>query len=125
MPSALPFSSFPLQSKLITPSCAHFPHFLHISILARLSLDHHYLFAFPSLSFLLQSIGWTVPYQVTSVVSNSVRPHRQQPTRLSCPWDSPGKNTGVGCHFLLQDSALVYLFIYFFITATLSSGTGS
>ena len=33
---------------------------------------------------------------------NSVRPHRQQPTRLSCPWDSPGKNTGVGCHFLLQ-----------------------
>ena len=29
-------------------------------------------------------------------------PHRQQPTRLLCPWDSPGKNTGVGCHFLLQ-----------------------
>ena len=39
---------------------------------------------------------------VTSVVSDSVRPHRQQPTRLPCPWDSPGKNTGVGCHFLLQ-----------------------
>ena len=38
---------------------------------------------------------------VTSVVSNSVRPHRQQPTRLLCPWDSPGKNTGVGCHFLM------------------------
>ena len=35
-------------------------------------------------------------------MSNSVRPHRQQPTRLPCPWDSPGKNTGVGCHFLLQ-----------------------
>ena len=32
----------------------------------------------------------------------TVRPHRQQPTRLPCPWDSPGKNTGVGCHFLLQ-----------------------
>ena len=29
-------------------------------------------------------------------------PHRQQPTRLPCPWDSPGKNTGVGCHLLLQ-----------------------
>ena len=40
--------------------------------------------------------------QVTSVVSDSVQPHRQQPTRLPCPWDSPGKNTGVGCHFLLQ-----------------------
>src|SRR5574337_872486 len=37
-----------------------------------------------------------------SVVSNSVRPHRRQPNRLLCPWDSPGKNTGVGCHFLLQ-----------------------
>ena len=31
-----------------------------------------------------------------------MRPHRRQPTRLLCPWDSPGKNTGVGCHFLLQ-----------------------
>ena len=39
---------------------------------------------------------------VTSVVSDSVRPHRWQPTRLPRPWDSPGKNTGVGCHFLLQ-----------------------
>ena len=35
-------------------------------------------------------------------MSDSVRPHRQQPTRLLCPWDSPGKNTGVGWHFLLQ-----------------------
>ena len=40
--------------------------------------------------------------QVASGVSNSVRPHRRQPTRLPRPWDSPGKNTGVGCHFLLQ-----------------------
>ena len=39
---------------------------------------------------------------VTSVVSYSVRPHRWQPTRLPHPWDSPGKNNGVGCHFLLQ-----------------------
>ena len=31
-----------------------------------------------------------------------MRPHRQQPTRLPRPWDSPSKNTGVGCHFLLQ-----------------------
>ena len=35
-------------------------------------------------------------------MSNCVQPHRQQPTRLPHPWDSPGKNTGVGCHFLLQ-----------------------
>ena len=36
------------------------------------------------------------------MVSDSVRPHRRQPTRIPRPWDSPGKNTGVGCHFLLQ-----------------------
>ena len=35
-------------------------------------------------------------------MSDSVRPHRRQSTRLPHPWDSPGKNTGVGCHFLLQ-----------------------
>ena len=39
---------------------------------------------------------------VASVVSDSVRPHRRQPIRLPRPWDSSGKNTGVGCHFLLQ-----------------------
>jgi len=39
---------------------------------------------------------------VASVVSDSVRPHGWQPTRLHRPWGSPGKNTGVGCHFLLQ-----------------------
>ena len=37
-----------------------------------------------------------------SVVSNSLQPHRLLPTRLLCPWDFPGKNTRVGCHFLLQ-----------------------
>ena len=35
-------------------------------------------------------------------MADSVRPHRRQPARLPQPWDSPGKNTGVGCHFLLQ-----------------------
>ena len=35
-------------------------------------------------------------------MSDSVQPHRQQPTGLPHPWDSPGKNTGVACHFLLQ-----------------------
>ena len=32
----------------------------------------------------------------------AVRPHRRPPTRLPCPWDSPGKDTGMGCHCLLQ-----------------------
>ena len=47
-------------------------------------------------------IVYAATAKVTSVVSDSVQPHRWQPTRLPCPWDSPGKNTGVGCHFLLQ-----------------------
>ena len=37
-----------------------------------------------------------------SVVSNSLRPHGLKPARVLCPWDFPGKNTGVGCHALLQ-----------------------
>ena len=39
---------------------------------------------------------------VCSVMSDSVQPRGLQPARLLCPWDSPGKNTGVGCHVLLQ-----------------------
>ena len=35
-------------------------------------------------------------------MSESLRPHRRQPTRLPHPWDSPGKNSEVGCHVLLQ-----------------------
>ena len=45
---------------------------------------------------------WQEYTEAASVVSDSVLPHRWQPTRLCCPRDSPGKNTGVGCHFLLQ-----------------------
>ena len=43
-------------------------------------------------------------WSVASVVSNSVRPQRWQPTRLPHPWDSLGKNAGVGCHFLIPQS---------------------
>ena len=48
------------------------------------------------------SLVWQSLCCCCSVVFDSVRPHRRQPNRLLCPWDSPGKNTGVGCHFLLQ-----------------------
>ena len=70
---------------------------------------------FPTLSFTInywteepdrpQSMGSqrvATAAAVASVVSNSVRPHRRQPTRLPRPWDTPGKNAGVGCHFVLQ-----------------------
>ena len=55
----------------------------------------------------LQRLLWTVTAaaaakMLQSCPTDSVRPHRRQPTRLPSPWDSPGKNTGVGCHCLLQ-----------------------
>ena len=53
-------------------------------------------------SFSLMQSLYAAAAAVTSVVSDSVQPHRRQPTKLPCPWDFPGKNTGVGCHFLLQ-----------------------
>ena len=54
-----------------------------------------------------------------SVVSNSSRPHGLQPTRLLCPWDFPGKRTGVGCHRLVHGlhwASLLELCILWFWT---------
>ena len=49
------------------------------------------------------TINWSESESVSrSVVSNSVRPHGMWPAKLFCPWDSPGKNTEVGSHSLLQ-----------------------
>ena len=47
-------------------------------------------------------LWWGCCCYVASVISDCMQPHRRQPTRLPHPWDSPGKNTGMGCHFLLQ-----------------------
>ena len=63
----------------------------HSSVFVPIILYIHY-YCFPA-SAIIAAVC-----QVTSVMSNSVRPHRQQPTRLPHPWDSPGKNTGVSCH---------------------------
>ena len=56
----------------------------------------------PGLSQIYFPIAAAAKSRQLSIVSDSVRPHRRQPTRLLRPWDSPAKNTGVGCHFLLQ-----------------------
>ena len=47
-------------------------------------------------------VDWIRKKESRSVMSNSLRPHGLQPTRLFRPWDFPGLNTGVGCHFLFQ-----------------------
>ena len=49
-----------------------------------------------------ENISIVCVHAVSPVVSDSVRPYGLQPTRLLCPWDTAGKNTGVGCHALLQ-----------------------
>ena len=61
-----------------------------------------------SISLLPAELLGLVSQQLFSAAAKSLqtcltlRPHRRQPTRLPRPWDSPGKNIGVGCHFLLQ-----------------------
>ena len=50
----------------------------------------------------LQKVGRGNMCYVTSVMFNSLQPYGLYPTKLLCPWDYPGKNTGVGCHALLQ-----------------------
>ena len=48
------------------------------------------------------SDSWGLCLHVQSVMSDPLRLHGLQSPRLLCPWELPGKNTGVGCHFLLQ-----------------------
>ena len=57
----------------------------------------------PGLRYLMGLWMWACASVLSClVVSHSLWPHRLQPTRLLCPWDSPGENTGVRCHALLQ-----------------------
>ena len=56
------------------------------------------------------SNAWKRKVKVKSVMSGSSRPHGLQPTRLLCPWEFPGKSTGVGCQCLLQFEGCFYFF---------------
>ena len=57
--------------------------------------------SFPLLTKITPSPS-SIPLQLCSVMSGSLRLHGLQSTRLPCPWNSPGENIGVGCYFLLQ-----------------------
>ena len=90
------FPPLPYTISCLLPSLPSFlPPFLYPAI---------YLFSHSMKTSLVTSTMLSCCFYcyVASVVSDSVRPHRRQPTRLPRPWDSLGKNTGVGCHFLLQ-----------------------
>ena len=66
---------------------------------------------------------WHVCTLSHSVMSNSLGHHGLQPTRLLCPWDSPGKNSGVGCHALLLGVFLIQgLNLHLLHLPTLASG---
>ena len=72
--------------------------------------DFHWECSIPQYGLQEGLLHGLLPFQMPSAAaaakwlqsSPTLRPHRWQPTRLPHPWDSPGKNTGVGCHFLLQ-----------------------
>ena len=62
----------------------------------------HYSHRISFFSFLPLDFSAAAATKLLQSCPTLVRLHRRQPTRLPCPWDSPDKNTGVGCHFLLQ-----------------------
>ena len=70
-----------------------------------LTLTHH---CYPKVIIYFRIHSWYSPFYAAAAAAKSLqscpilRPQRRQPTRLPHLWDSPGKNTGVGCHFLLQ-----------------------
>ena len=64
-----------------------------------------HIIEFSLLKFCLECwhlFSWRLCVCMCSVVSNSLRPHGLSPSKLFCPWNFPGKNTGVDCHFFLQ-----------------------
>ena len=61
---------------------------------------------FPTPGDLPDLVSWKWKWQWNcSVLSDSLLPHERKPTRLLCPWDFPGKNTGVGCHSFSRGSS--------------------
>ena len=75
--------------------CSHKHQSLFLVVFLSVSLP-------PAVTYLYFEMPCCCCCWVASVVSDSVRPHRRQPTRLPRPWDPPGKNTGMGFHCLLR-----------------------
>ena len=83
-------------------------HFSRVRLCATPSLgfsrqEHWSGLPFPSSMHESENWKWSC-----SVMSDSLRPHGLQPTRLLCPWDFPGKSIGVGCHCLLRPSPISF-----------------
>ena len=83
------------------------PCYLRYPLNTSLSVRHQLVSFQQILGGSAHSCTWAISNSLSllfscSVMSSSLRPHGLQAARLLCPWDFPGKNTGVGCHFLLQ-----------------------
>ena len=78
------------------------PHYSSVKILVLEKITYLSIFAL-SVDFELYILIAAAAAAAAKLLQSclTVRPQRRQPTRLPHPWDSPGKNTGVGCHFLL------------------------
>ena len=81
------------------------------------------VFAFLCLTYSLSITPSRFMLLLSCLTCIRLRPHGQQPTRLLCPQDSLGKNTGVGCHFLLHIQAYVCIIPIFTIFFNPSRGT--
>ena len=89
-----------------SPPGSPIPGILQARTLEWVAIEHWSGFPFPSPMHESEKRKWS-----RAVVSNSLRPHGLQPTRLLHPWDFPGKSTGVGCHCLLrQYSILMHIY---------------
>ena len=97
-----------LEPKKIKSLFPFFPHFCHKVMGPDAIIFTFLIFSFKMALSLLRECnpvksGSHNPSQFSlSVMSDSLRPYKPKPARLLCPWDSPGRNTGEGCHFLLQ-----------------------
>ena len=102
VPLLISFSFFLFSQQLHPVPCSNWAPSKRGTVILSHNLFYQWLLDFfrPRTHF-----GFTLKFENNiSVVSDSVWPHRQQPTRLPCPWDSPGKNTGVGCIFCFSSS---------------------
>ena len=104
----IPFAFYPksmlyLFQNLLLSKCLLFIYFCFFLFSRRkFWLFPHYI---DTISIILAPVLYPPLFVSGGLVGKSLRPHRLQPARLLCPWDFPGKNTGVGCHFLLQGSS--------------------
>ena len=96
-----PFPHLPQTTRVLGPSIHTFSHSTVISYSNLLNISPH-LNTLVLVHLCSQALPSSCVHACLVIQSDSLQPYRLQPARFFCPWDFPGKNTGVGCHVLLQ-----------------------